>query len=237
MVTPARQHAADILRVGLVTGAFMLLAAALIIVLTRTNVFDSSTGATQGSGVAATQSRALSAFDRVELSGANNVVVQVGGKQAVTVHADHNLLTRVKTKVVAGTLVVTNRGSFTTSSPMRVDVTVPSLRAVSLSGSGMVTVAGIHVGALHVTLAGSGVIHASGTVDRLDVSLSGSGDAQLQELVARNVLASVSGSGRIAVNATDTLDARVPGTGLVMYRGDPPHVTTSVTGTGAIVRG
>jgi Putative auto-transporter adhesin, head GIN domain len=79
-------------------------------------------------------------------------------------------------------------------------------------------------------------VRASGTVARLGVSLGGSGDAQLGQLVARDVRAVLNGSGRIAVHATNTLQASVPGSGTIVYSGHPAHVTTSITGSGAITR-
>ena len=77
-----------------------------------------------------------------------------------------------------------------------------------------------------MTLGGSGVLRASGTTNRLHVTLAGSGDAQLQQLVAADVRAIVAGSGRILVTATAKLDASVPGTGAIVYSGNPPRVTT-----------
>ena len=47
----------------------------------------------------------------------------------------------------------------------------------------------------------------------------------------------VTGSGLIQVIATTSLDASVPGTGAIIYSGNPPQVTTSVTGTGTVTRG
>ena len=47
----------------------------------------------------------------------------------------------------------------------------------------------------------------------------------------------LTGSGLIRVTATTSLDAAVPGTGAIIYGGNPPHLTTSITGTGAVLRG
>jgi hypothetical protein len=41
----------------------------------------------------------------------------------------------------------------------------------------------------------------------------------------------------IQVTATTSLDAAVPGTGAIIYSGNPSQVTTSITGTGTIARG
>lgn len=175
----------------------------------------SSSPTVDGSGVAASQVRPLPAFDRIELAGSNNVVVHVGGRQSVVVHADDNLIDRVTTSVRSRELVVGNRpGSFTTRSPMSVEVTVPALTGVSLSGSGTVT--------------------GSGRATRLEIAIAGSGTAQLSGLVAQDVRAIVSGSGSIFLTATRSLDATVSGTGSILYAGNPARVARNVTGTGAV---
>jgi len=220
---PHRQRAL-ITALVLAVIAVLVLAAAVVALLARGG--PSSPGV-QGSGVPAAQSRALARFSSLDLAGSNNVTVVVGGRQSVVVHADSNLIRYVTTRVVAGTLVIGTTGSFTTRSPMGVEVSVPSLAAVRLSEARQLT----------VMLSGSGVLSANGTTSRLDVTVGGSGLAQLSDLVARDVRAVVTGSGLIRVTATASLNAAVPGTGAIIYGGNPPHVISSVTGTGAVTRG
>jgi hypothetical protein len=191
----------------------------------------------QGSGIAATQTRTVARFSSLDLAGSNEVTVVVGARQSVVVHADSNLISHVTTQVVAGTLVVADTGSFTTRTPMSAEVSVPSLTALNLSGSGQLSVTGIKADRLTVTVSGSGMLSAAGTATRLDVSLSGDGLAQLSRLTASEVRAVVSGSGLIQVTATTSLDAEVPGTGAIVYGGNPAQVTTSVTGIGTVARG
>jgi len=195
----------------------------------------SSSSTTEGSGVPATQSRDVAAFHGVELAGSNNVVIRAGETQSVVVRADENLLARVTTEVRSGTLVVANTpGSLTTKSPMSVEVTVPTLDALTLTGAGNIVVAGIETESLTVTLPGSGTLAASGSATRLAVTVSGSGMVQFTRLVANDVRAVVSGSGSIFVTATRSLDASVSGDGAILYTGHPPNVTKSVSGSGAI---
>src|SRR4029078_10859328 len=159
---------------------------------------DSTSSATEGSGVAATQAREVAAFQSVDLAGSNNVVIRVGEKQSVVVKADDNLLDRVTTEVHSGELVIANTpGSFTTKSPMRVEIDVPALDAVTLSGSGNIVVTGVDAKRLAVHLPGSGTLTGDGAATRLDVTVGGSGMVQLTRLVASNVQAAVSGSGSI----------------------------------------
>ena len=191
----------------------------------------------QGSGVAAVQTRNVATFSRLDLAGSNNVTVVVGARRSVVVRADSNLISHVTTQVVAGTLVIGDTGSFTARTPMSVEVGVPSLTALNLSGSGQISVTGFSGPRLTVMVSGSGLLSASGTATQLDVTLSGDGQAQLAQLVAQDVRAVVSGSGLIQVTATSSLNAAVPGTGAIIYSGNPPQETTNITGTGAITRG
>jgi hypothetical protein len=215
--------------------ALVALAGSAVVVLARhDSVSSSPSGSSRGSGVAATQTHNVQAFTGVDLAGANNVVVHVGRAQKVVVHADRNLLGRVTTRVRDGRLVIGSTGSFRARSPMRVDIAVPSLDSVTLSGSGVVTVDGLHATTFTVDVPGSGVLHVSGTADRLDATLGGSGDVELQGLVARDVTAVVAGSGRLLVHASGSLDATVSGVGAIFYSGNPSKVAQSITGTGSI---
>jgi hypothetical protein len=216
----------------------MIIVAAGVIVLAVSGVFDGSSASTTvtGSGVATTQARHVAAFTKLDLAGSNNVKVVIGSRQSVFVNADDNLLRRVTTRVEGGRLVIETAGTFTTRNPMSVAITVPSLEAIVLSGGGTIVARNIHSRRLTVELSGSGLLRARGTVTRLDVALSGSGDAQLGQLVARDARAVVSGAGQIVLTATRTLHAAVPGRGAIVYGGNPGHVTRSITGTGAITK-
>jgi hypothetical protein len=201
--------------------------------------FDSSsTPAGTGSGVAAKQARSLAPFTGVALAGANNVVVRVGGRQSVVVHADSNLLSRVTTRVRAGRLVIGDTpGNLNAKTPMFVVVTVPSLDRLSLRGAGNISVTGIASRKLTVSLPGSGNVEASGTTTTLDVTIGGAGNALLHELVARDANAALSGDGTIMLTATRSLTARLSGSGTILYGGAPAHVTQSITGSGTISPG
>jgi len=226
-------------RWGLVALLVVLLGGVTVALLYHFDVFGgtsaSSSSTSGGSGVVATQTRNLPAFESVELAGGNNVVIHVGAPQSVVVRADDNLLNRVTTDVRSGTLVIGNTpGSLTSKSPMSVAVTVPTLSALTLAGGGNIVVDGIKTESFTVILSGSGNLSGNGTAGSLDVTLSGSGNAWFTQLSADNVHAVLSGSGNVYVTATKSLDASVPGSGTIIYAGYPQHVTKSVTGSGAI---
>ena len=124
-------------------GVLLLIATLVALLVDRTFVQSSSRLAGTGSGVAATQARSLPPFTGVDLAGDNNIIVQVGARQSVVVHADSNLLRRVTTRVQAGRLVIgTTRGNLSAKSPMFVAISLPSLDGLSLQGAGNITVTG-----------------------------------------------------------------------------------------------
>jgi hypothetical protein len=215
--------------------ACALVATGLALVIDDLGSSGSGSGV-RGSGIAVAQTRTVAPFSSVDLAGSNMVTVAVGVPQSVVVHADSNLVTHVTTQVVGGTLVIGTTGSFSTRAPMNVQIGVPSLTELNLSGSGQITVTGISAPRLAVTLSGSGLLSASGTATRLFVTLSGSGDAQLGQLTADEVHATVTGSGLIQIMAVLRLDAAVPGSGAIIYSGYP-QVTTNVTGSGTVAHG
>ncbi len=215
----------------------LLLGTAVVVLAHRVGANFSSWSGLQGSGVTATQTRTVPSFSEIDLAGASAINVQVGDVQTVVVHADDNLIERVTTEVRDGTLVVEETGRFSTSSPLTVDVTVPTLAAVTLSGSGHVRVAGVRAGDFTVRVSGSGQMIVAGQVERLDASLPGSGNVLLRGLTARDVTATVAGSGHLEVWASMSLDASIPGSGEIVYAGHPATVRQSISGSGAVVEG
>jgi hypothetical protein len=214
---------------GLALGVIL---AALLVGL---HVFGAST--VVGSGVTATESRSLPPFHTVDVTGASSLDVATGAPQSVVVRADGNLLSRITTRVASGHLVIGNRpGRYSFRTPVRVRVTVPSVTALALSGSGDITVSGIHNAVLDLSLAGLGTIQASGTTARLHVDISGAGAAELGQLVARDVTADVSGEGQMQLTATRSLRATVSGNATIRYHGDPSRVVTHVSGIADISR-
>jgi hypothetical protein len=215
--------------------ALVLVGVTIAITYAVTSNPSPSSNTVQGSGVQARENRTVPTFGSVELAGSNNVTIHVREEQSVQVYGDDNIIERVTTKVDGTTLVIgTKPGSYATNSPTGVEVSMPSLSELTLSGSGNITITGIEPPAFILLISGSGVVSASGTTEQLDVTVSGSGQAELGGVEATAVRAVVSGSGQIIVTATESLEASVPGTGSIVYGGNPSDVTSSVTGTGAV---
>jgi hypothetical protein len=218
---------------ALAVAGVLVVVAVIVVIATAGHRAGPSASSTGGSGVSVTDHRKVASFTRVDLAGANTVVIHVGGPLSVAVTGDDNLVGRVATVVRAGRLVIDNTGSFTTKAPMHVAVSVPSLDGVELGGAGTVTVDGVTGAAFSAELAGDGTLVVAGTVQRVTAVLAGAGTLDLHDLVATDATSQLPGTGTIRVHATSTLDATLRGTGTILYRGDPT-VTMRNTGTGTV---
>jgi hypothetical protein len=192
------------------------------------------TASPEASGGTVAESRDVPPFTGVDLAGAGPVVVRVGEPQSVVVHAEQDVADRITTTVRDGVLVIGADRDFSTDRPLRVEVAVPTLTSVQLSGGGTVDVDGVSGQRFTADLPGSGRLTARGETAELVATLSGSGDMELHDLAAEDVTAAVSGSGLIRVHATSSLDAEVSGAGAIRYTGDPERVSEEVTGVGSI---
>jgi hypothetical protein len=211
-----------------------LVAVVVIAVLAADHSDSPRVSSSRGSGVSVTEARDVAPFSRVDLAGANTVAIRVDAPRSVAVTGDDNLVDRVTTTVRAGRLVIDDTGSFSTRAPMHVAVSVPSLDAVAISGSGTVTVEGMAGAEFRAELTGEGTLVASGTTERLTATLAGAGTLDLHDLAATDATARLEGAGTIRVRATSTLDATLTGVGTILHSGDPAVVVHD-TGTGSVV--
>ncbi len=214
-----------------------------------------------GNGDIATEARDTGAFDGVSLSGGFQVVIRQGQAHKVEVKVDRNLLPYLETRVVDGgkgrTLQIGPKKGYDlqASGSPSITIEMPSLRAVSVAGSGMVKVEAMKTGGVDAAIAGSGDIRfagldaerlgmkvsgsgdimAAGRAGSANVSIAGSGDVKAAELAAEEVKVSIAGSGDALVQATKRLHVSIAGSGDVKYVGSP-EITSSVAGSGKVRR-
>lgn len=189
----------------------------------------------------------VGAFQKVSLEGSPNVVVTVGGAPSVRAEGDKSVVDRLDIRVENGALRIgTQRregwnwnfgGDHHRS--VTIYVTVPSLVAAdvagsgnmkidkvagsdfsaSLGGSGDLSVGNLQVNQAHFSLAGSGDMSAAGKAQQASISIAGSGDVHVGNFEVANATLSIVGSGDIAARATQTADVSIMGSGDVTLSG------------------
>ena len=82
-------------------------------------------------------------------------------------------------------------------------------------------------------MSGSGRIDLYGEADAASYTLNSSGKIDALELMVASAVATITGSGKIFLYATDYLNATITGSGDVLYRGSPT-ISFQITGSGSV---
>ena len=211
-------------------------------------------------GPAVQPSYALTGFDAVGSAGSHDVIVTVGGQHAVRAEGDAETLDRLEIEVEDGTLKIRPRKDSSWSMgwgddrpKTRIFVSMPSIRAAavagsgdiqidrvqgdrfkaSVAGSGDIQIAQMQVREAEFAIAGSGDIKASGTAESTSAKIAGSGDIDIGGVQVRTASASIAGSGDIHINASETADISIVGSGNVDVAGSA-RCNVSKRGSGEV---
>ena len=188
----------------------------------------------RGNGIDTAERHDVPEFSAIQVATFFDVMVHVGGEQSVVLHGDENVLPHVFTAVNGDSLEITmEQGTYKSDSPTWIEITVPTLRAYALLGSGDTEIAGIDRDSFALSLSGSGDIAVVGRAKNLHVSVSGSGDLELTGLEALHAVVDVTGSSDVSLCASETLTIHISGSADVRYEGHP-NVTASITGSGSV---
>ncbi len=192
----------------------------------------------KGSGVAATETRALTPFTGVDLAGVGKLVLKVGEGSAysVKVTADDNLLPLVETIVKGDTLTIQLKDSvsLTNSVGFTYEITAPKIEKIESSGAASIEAGGFNGGKLNVDVSGVGSVKLAGRVEEFRADLSGAGSLDTTSLAADDVKLDLSGVGSADVRADKRIRANVSGLGSITWHGSATDVKTDVSGLGSV---
>ena len=115
-------------------------------------------------------------------------------------------------------------------------ITLPGTRMekFGIAGSGKLELENLDQNGLTVSIAGSGSIKASGKVQDLEVSIAGSGDADMGRVASEDVSVRIAGSGNADIAPRGEAKIRIAGSGDVNLHSNPRNVETHIAGSGRI---
>lgn len=191
-----------------------------------------------GSGHVKTESRPVSGFTSVHLSGVGHLIITQTGTESLSITTDDNILPLITASVSNGTLSIGVKPGNSIGKVTQLDytLTVKTLREIDVSGAATVTATGITTGALTLSLSGASNATVSGQAPTLTLTISGAGNFNGRQLASQTATVTISGAGSASVAASNTLDATISGAGSITYYGNP-HVTQHISGAGSIKQG
>jgi hypothetical protein len=206
-----------------------------------------------GNGNVKTENRDVSSFDEIKVGGAFNVLLIQGGKEALKVEADENLLPIIETRVSGGTLIITTKEDIRNAKSLNLYITFRDLSKLNISGACEVKSEGtLEFETLKFKASGASEIKMALTADRLlgdysgaseitfsgrardvELDLSGASELKAYDLQTENMRLDISGAGDAKVHATKTLKVEASGAASVRYEGNP-SVDQRVSGAGDV---
>lgn len=117
---------------------------------------------------------------------------------------------------------------------LRVTVTAPNLDRFEVNGSGDLSIADYDQPSLAIEVSGSAEVRASGRTEALDLDISGSGEANLEDLATGTASVDISGSGDARIAPTGETSVRISGSGDVALTDRPSKLTTDISGSGDV---
>ncbi len=117
------------------------------------------------------------------------------------------------------------------------DITVSgmALRNVALAGGGEeIQLGRLDQDDLRLSIAGSGRASADGRINRLELSIAGSGTVRMDDAKVQRADIHIAGSGNVTVTPTEEANVHVAGSGNIQMKATPPRLNQSITGSGGV---
>jgi hypothetical protein len=176
----------------------------------------------------------VTAFTRVDLSGAYRVDVTCGEPPRLELSGDDNLLPLIQTAVVEDTLHVRCDRPITPRAPLVLTLGTQTLASLSISGTVEAHLSHLQGEKLKLDVSGTGSLDADGEVDALTIDVSGAASIRAAGLKAKDVTVDLSGTSTAEVFASNSLQANVSGAGTIRYAGNPKTVQPTIAGVGTV---
>lgn len=211
-----------------------------------------------GDGPLINETRTTGNFTGLESEVSANIAYAQGNEYKIELTAQQNILNVMETPVVNNKLIVRFKNNVRVKSreQITIKVTAPSISSIGVSGSGNVNVLSslsgndlsfrlsgsgniilpvISCEHLEANISGSGNISiAGGTATTEDLKISGTGNIDAQNVYAKSVTTTTSGSGTMKLTVSEMLHVTISGSGCVYYWGTPV-VNTNVSGSGKVI--
>ena len=205
----------------------------LILVATLTLLTGCFRPSVRGDGVIKTEDRPISDFSKIVVTGGYEIKWS-GGKPALKITTDQNLLPLIATVVNGDTLEIGSTNDLSPTKGITIILSSAALTGAQLTGGNSFTGSQITGPDLKLESTGASDITVDGSVTNLEVNFTGAGHLDAKSLQAQTSDITLVGASDADVTVTDTLKASITGAGSLTYSGNPKSVEQNITGAGTI---
>jgi hypothetical protein len=175
-------------------------------------------GEIRGNGIVVQESRPLTAFDKIKITGSGEVILTQGDRPGLMIEAERNLLPSIRSDVESGVLVLGFKAS-----DMNIRPTKPILFHLSVEEISLIKIVG-----------SADVIADGFEASEMELSILGSGDVRSNSVSADELYIHVLGSGEVEIESLDVglMEAKITGSGDVRLEGRAASLQVAILGSG-----
>jgi hypothetical protein len=195
-------------------------------------------GTIVGSGNVVAQDRLFSGFSSIGISSGFAFAITQSSSYTVRTIADDNIQNDIQISQSGGTLSVGLKPAYSvTTSTLRVEISMPSLGRLELSGGAHGSVKGfVSTSNFVVDASGGSKVQMEGQANDLTINGSGGSQLDLSDFAVRNANVNLSGGSTADVDPSGRIDANLSGGSHLYYSDNPALGSINVSGGSTIGR-
>jgi len=162
-----------------------------------------------GSGDVINEKRAVSSFNKIDISGNFKVILNQGGSEKLELEVDKNLLELIKTEVKNNILHISSKKSIGNAKSLKLYITTVYVDEIEVSGAINLKNKGTyHANNLEIDISGVADIDLDLDVENLIMKMSGASETTLYG-VANNFEIEISGAGELQARKLKTQNTTI----------------------------
>ncbi|NEQ11423.1 MAG: DUF2807 domain-containing protein [Moorea sp. SIO4E2] len=195
-----------------------------------------NTMSVQGSSVLKTESRKLSPFTGIDVSGSYDIEIVIQPTTNLEISGDDNILPLIITEVRDNTLFIYPEKSISPKTLLTIKASSQNIEQLSSHGANYVKIYNVNNQRLEIEKNGSGKTELYGNTKELYLKVYGAVDVNGKNLSSTKAKVDLFGASQVDVYATEKLTANVFGLGNINYYGNPKNVIRNILGLGSITK-
>ncbi len=206
-----------------------------------------------GNGIVKKEQREISSFNKIDISGGYEVIINQGNEEKLELEVDENLLEYIVSENKNNTLFISSKKSIQSAESLKLYITVVNLESIDVSGAvelknkGTLTsttldieisgagnvILNLDVKNINMDMSGASETTLSGNANNFDIEISGAGKLNAKKLKTKSTNVDISGVGSAVVFAKKSLKVEISGAASVKYKGNP-KIEKSISGAGSV---
>ena len=191
---------------------------------------------TAGAASAEEKTYSLTGFEGVSASAGTHVEVKTNPEFSIRAVGDPDAIERLKVELNGKTLEIGRKPGINwgRSGKLIVYVTLPDLKALSVSSGAHVNAAGVNGGPFALDGSSGGHAEVTGKCDALAANVSSGGHLDADTLLCRTASADASSGGHMKIHVSESIDADASSGGHVEVSGGPKNVNVDRSSGGDV---